>query len=367
LAALPATSGAEKGYGTHPAPLSTTRRGAMLNPVNRGEPMKRRDFIAGIASAAACPVRGHAQQSRNKRKIGVLMSIGEGDPDAKSRVAALLQGLGDLGWNDGGNIHIDYRWGAGQPKLLHQYALELVALEPDVILANGTPAVVQLKPLTNTIPIVCALIIDPVGLGLIESLSRPGGNITGFSFIDPELIGKWTALLKEAVPNAHRAVLLYNPTINPWYANFLRDIAAAPQSVALEVVPTVIEAVDDLQTRIPDLARTPDTGLIIGPEAFVVGHFQEVAALAQANRLPGISVYRQFAVEGGLMSYGPDIADIFRRSAAYVDRILKGATPATLPVQQPTKFEFIINQKAAGALGLSLPSTLLARADEVIE
>jgi putative ABC transport system substrate-binding protein len=329
--------------------------------------MKRRDFITGIAGTAACPVLARAQQSRNKRRIGVLMSIGEGDPDAKSRVAALLQGLGHLGWNDGENVRIDYRWGAGRPELIHQSALDLVALEPDVILANGTPAVVQLKPLTGTIPIVCALIIDPVGLGLIESLSRPGGNITGFSFIDPELIGKWTALLKEAMPSAQRAALLYNPKINPWYTNFLRDIAAAPQSVALELVPTVIETVDNLQTRIPELASAPDTGLIIGPEAFVVGHFQEVAALAQANQLPGISVYRQFAVEGGLMSYGPDIPDIFRRSAGYVDRILKGASPAMLPVQQPTKFEFIINQKAAGALGLSLPSTLLARADEVIE
>jgi putative tryptophan/tyrosine transport system substrate-binding protein len=329
--------------------------------------MRRRDFITGLGSAAACPVVVRAQQLRDKRKVGVLMSIGEGDPDAKSRVAALLQGLRDLGWNEGENIHIDYRWGAGRPELIQHYALELVALDPDVILANGTPAVVQLKPLTRTIPIVCALIIDPVGLGLIESLSRPGGNITGFSFINPELIGKWTALLKEAVPSAQRAALLYNPKINPWYDNFLREIAAAPQSVALELVPTIIQAVDDLQTRIPELARTPDTGLIIGPEAFVVGHFQEVAALAQANRLPGISVYRQFAVEGGLMSYGPDIPDIFRRSAAYVDRILKGASPAMLPVQQPTKFEFIINQQAAGALGLSLPSTLLARADEVIE
>jgi putative ABC transport system substrate-binding protein len=329
--------------------------------------MRRRDFITGLGSAAAFPALVRAQQSRNKRKIGVLMSIGEGDPDAKSRVAALLQGLGDLGWKDGENIHIEYRWGAGRPEVIQHYALELVALDPDVILANGTPAVIQLKPLTRTIPIVCALIIDPVGLGLIESLSRPGGNITGFSFINPELIGKWTALLKEAAPSTQRAALLYNPKINPWYGNFLSAIAAAPQSVALELVPTIIEAVDDLQTRIPELARTPDTGLIIGPEAFVVGHFQEVAALARANRLPGISVYRQFAVEGGLISYGPDIPDIFRRSAAYVDRILKGANPATLPVQQPTTFEFIINQQTAGALGLSLPSTLLARADEVIE
>jgi putative ABC transport system substrate-binding protein len=236
-----------------------------------------------------------------------------------------------------------------------------------VILANGTPVVAALKPLTRSIPIVGVLIIDPVGLGFVANLSHPGGNITGFSFINSELIGKWTSLIKDAAPGLSRAMLLYNPKITPFYGDFLREIAAAPRSVAMEVVPATVNTVDEFQTRIEGLAGSPGTGLLIGPDAANIVNIRKIAQLAAANRLPAISVYRQFAVEGGLMSYGPDTADIFRRSAGYVDRILKGASPAELPVQQPIKFEFVVNRKAAGALGLALPPTLLAGADEVIE
>jgi len=327
--------------------------------------MRRREFIRLAGGAAAWPLAARAQQGM--RKLGVLMIVGEDDPDSKLRIAAFRQGLQQLGWQDGRNIHTEYRWAAGRPELIRQYAQELVALMPDVILANGTPVVAELKQLAGSIPIVFANVFDPVGMGLVDSLSRPGGNITGFSFVTPELIGKCTSLLKDAAPAVNRAALLYSPKINPFYPNLLRDLEAAPRSVALEVVPAAADTVNELQTTIEALARTRGTSLIIGPDGFMIVHIGKIAQLAAANRLPGISVYRQFAVEGGLMSYGPDTADIFRRSAEYVDRILKGASPAELPVQQPTKFEFVVNQKAAGALGVALSPTLLSLADEVIE
>ncbi len=330
--------------------------------------MRRRDLIALLGGAVvAWPFAARSQQPQALRKLGVLMSVAENDPASKPRIAAFQQGLRALGWQDGRNIRIAYRWAAGQADLVRRYAQELIALAPDVILANGTPVVAELKSLTRSIPIVCALVIDPVGLGFVDSLRHPGGNITGFTFIDPELIGKWTALIKDAAPGVKRAALLYNPKLIPQYTNFLRELAATPQSVAMELVPATVNRVDDLQTTIEALARTPGTSLIIGPEPFMLDHMHMVAELAAENRLPGISVYRQFVVEGGLMSYSPDVLDIFRRSAGYVDRILKGAKPAELPVQQPTKFELVINLKAAKALGLTMPTILLAQADEVIE
>jgi len=328
--------------------------------------MRRREFVRLAAGAAMTwPLGARAQQ--RMRKLGVLMIGTENDPDSRLRIAAFHEGLRQLGWQDGRNLRIEYRWAAGRPDLIRQYAGELVALAPDIILGNGTPVVAELKQLTRSIPIVFANVFDPVGMGLVESLSQPGGNITGFSFVTPELIGKCTSLLKDAAPGVTRGALLHSPKINPFYPNLLRDLAASPRSVALEVVPAAADTVDDLRTTIEALARAPGTGLIIGPDGFMIVHISTIAQLAAANRLPGISVYRQFVVEGGLMSYGPDTPDIFRRSADYVDRILKGAAPAELPVQQPTKFEFVVNQKAAGALGLTLSSTLLSLADEVIE
>jgi putative ABC transport system substrate-binding protein len=327
--------------------------------------MRRREFISLVGgTAAAWPLAARAQAMR---KLGVLMIVADNDPDSNRRIAAFQEGLRDVGWRDGQNIHIEYRWAAGRPELIHQYAQELVAHAPDVILANGTNVIAELKQLTRSIPIVCALLIDPVNFGFVESLSHPGGNITGFGFINPELIGKWTALLKDTAPGATKAALLHNPKITPFYPRFLRKLAATPQSAALEVVATAVETVDDLQTTIEALGRTPGASLIIGPDAFMIGHMDKVAQLAAQNRLPGISVYRQFVMEGGLISYGPDVADIFRRSAGYVDRILKGANPADLPVQQPTKFECVVGRKAATALGLELSPSLLAIADEVIE
>jgi putative ABC transport system substrate-binding protein len=329
--------------------------------------MRRRKFIRLVGGTViAWPLASKAQQRHGLRTLGVMLSVAENDPETVARLAAFRQGLRDLGWKESENIHVEYRLGAGRSDLIRQYVDELVAMAPDVIVASGTPVILQLKALTQTIPIVCALFLDPVGMGFVATLARPGGNITGFSFINSEMIVKWAALLKQAAPSIDRAALLYNPRINPWYASFLKEIAASALP-ALKLMSVTIETVDDLHARLPELARSPGIGLIIAPEAFMVDHMRELVALASANRLPGISVYRQFAVEGGLMSYGPNTSDLFRRSAGYVDRILKGASPATLPVQQPSKFDFTINQKAAGALGLTLPPMLLAGADEVIE
>jgi putative tryptophan/tyrosine transport system substrate-binding protein len=339
-----------------------------MSCLSAGLGMKRRQFIGMCVSATATwPSFVFAQDHYRQRKLCVLVSTAENDPDTQPRIEALRQALRDLGWIEGENIHVEYRWGSGSAALIGRYAQEIVALAPDIILASGTPVVGALKPLTQTIPIVFALAIDPVGVGFVDSLSRPRGNITGFTFINAELIGKWTVMLRDAAPYLRRAALLYNPKINPWYANFLREIAAAPQSVALELVPTPFNTPDDLMARIPTLASSPGTGLIIGPEASLTGHLNVIAALAAAMRMPSISVYRQFCIDGGLMSYGPDTVAIFRASAGYIDRILKGTDLAALPVQQPTKYLFSVNLKAAAALGATVPPTLVATADEVIE
>ena len=290
--------------------------------------LNRRDFIRLLGSmAGALPMTARAQLPQ--RKLGVLLSVAESDPDGQTRTAALLQGLQELGWHDGQNLHIDFRWSAGRVDLNRQYAREMVALAPDILLASGTGLITELKSLTRSIPIVCALVIDPVGLGLVESLA--------------------------------------NPRISPFFATIPQLLAALPSSVAMEIVPAPVETADALRPTIEAQSRIPGSSLIIGPDAFLVGQMPTIGALAKANRLPGISVYRRFATEGGLMAYGPDVPDIFRRSAGYIDRILRGANPADLPVQQPAKYEFTVNQKAAEALGWALSANLLARADEVIE
>ncbi len=295
------------------------------------------------------------------------MTVAEHDPDSQLRIAAFREGLLQLGWIDGQNVRIEYRWADGQIARINRYAEELVAQNPDVILANSTPVVAALKKITASIPIVCALVNDPVGLGFVASLSHPGGNVTGFTFIDPELIGKWMELLKEAAPSTLRSALLFNPKTAPFYFNFLKSLEPVRRSLAIEIAATTVETADELRAAVAAQAREPGGSVIVGPDPFTIVNIKNIAQLAGQSALPSISVYRQFVVEGGLMSYGPDTADIFRRSASYIDRILKGAHPAGLPVQQPTKFEFVINLKTAKALGLTLPPTLLALADEVIE
>jgi putative ABC transport system substrate-binding protein len=330
--------------------------------------MKRREFMAVLGGAAASwPFAARAQGTGGVRKVGVLLSGVEGDPDSQLRIAAFRRGFAELGWKEGENVQIEYRWAAGKSDLIRQYAEELVALKPDVILANSTPVIAMLKSLTTSIPVVFALATDPVGLGLVNSLSRPGGNLTGFTFIDPALVGKWIGFLKEIMPNLARAALLFDPNTTPYYPAWIREIEAARQSGATELVAMSVDSTSEMEAAIAALAQNPGSCLMVGPDPFNVVRIKQIAQLVAQNRLPAISVYRPFAAEGGLMAYGPDTADIFRRSAGYVDRILKGASPADLPVQQPDKFEFVINLKAAKALGLTVPATLLALADEVIE
>jgi putative ABC transport system substrate-binding protein len=330
--------------------------------------MRRRAFIGALGGAAvAWPLAARAQRTGSMRKVGVLLSGIESDPDSQVRIAAFRQGFAELGWKDGGNVHIEYRWSAGKSELIRQYAEELVSLAPDVILANSTPVIAAFKSITTSVPIVFALAIDPVGLGQVKSLARPGGNFTGFTFIDPALIGKWAELIREAAPGVIRAALLFNPKTTPFYPGWLREIETARQAGGLELIAMPATTTAEMETAVNALAQKPDSSLMIGPDPFNVVRIKQMAQLATQNRLPAISVYRPFAVEGGLIAYGPDTADIFRRAAGYVDRILKGANPAELPVQQPDKFEFMVNLKAAKTLGLTMPRTLLATADEVIE
>jgi putative ABC transport system substrate-binding protein len=330
--------------------------------------MRRRAFIGALGGAAvAWPLAARAQRTGSMRNVGVLLSGIESDPDSQVRIAAFRQGFAELGWKDGGNVHIEYRWSAGKSELIRQYAEELVSLAPDVILANSTPVIAAFKSITTSVPIVFALAIDPVGLGQVKSLARPGGNFTGFTFIDPALIGKWAELIREAAPGVIRAALLFNPKTTPFYPGWLREIETARQAGGVELIAMPVTTTAEMETAVNTLAQKPDSSLMIGPDPFNVVRVKQMAQLATQNRLPAISVYRPFAVEGGLIAYGPDTADIFRRAAGYVDRILKGASPAELPVQQPDKFEFIVNLKAAKTLGLTMPRTLLATADEVIE
>jgi len=296
-----------------------------------------------------------------------LMAGREADPESKARIAAFGQGLAELGWNDGQNVHIEYRWANGKTELFRQYAEELVALAPDMILTNSTPVTEELKKTTSSIPIVFALATDPVGLALVKSLAHPGGNITGFSFIEPELIGKWTGLLKDVMPNISRAALVFNPSTAPFYTNLLHEIESMHQPGGTELVPTPVSTLAEVETAINALAQKQDSGLMLGPDPFITVNIKQIAQLARKNRLPAISVFRQLAIEGGLMAYGPDTVDVFRRSAGYVDRVLKGANPADLPVQTPIKFQFVINLKTAKSVGLVISPALLNIADEVIE
>jgi len=330
--------------------------------------VRRRAFIALLgAMAIAATASPSKAQRAGPRRIGVLLSGNESDPDSRMRIAAFRRGLADLGWKEGETIRVDYRWAAGKSELIAQYAAELVALAPDIILANSTPVLAAFKGLTRSIPVVFALAVDPVGMRQVDSLARPGGNFTGFTFIDPALIGKWTDLLKDVAPATERAGLVFNPATSPFYAGLVQRIEAARQPGDIDVVALPAATSAEMAAAIGTLAQRPGSSLLVGPDPFVVVRIREIAQLTVQHRLPAISVYRPFVAEGGLMSYGPDTAEIFRRAAGYVDRILKGANPAELPVQQPDKFEFAINLKAAKALALSVPPALLATADEVIE
>jgi putative ABC transport system substrate-binding protein len=325
----------------------------------------RRAVLAGMAAALARGVR--AQQREEKRRIGALMATSANDPEGQAEGGALAQGLGVLGWREGGNLHIDWRWASGDPTLYERYAAELVALGPQVLFANGSPEIVALRRVNSTIPIVFARVTDPVGQGFVESLAHPGGNNTGFSIYDPRMAGKWLQMLTEITPPVAHAAVLYDPTTSPFAGLVLHAIEEAAPSlgVAVQAAPCRDDA--EIETTMAKVAQQDRGGLLVMEGAFAVAHRDAIVALAARYRLPAIYPLRFFTVAGGLMSYGIDPTDSFRRAADYVDRILKGAKPRDLPVQQPTKFELVINLKTAKALDVTIATPLLATADEVIE
>lgn len=329
--------------------------------------MRRRDFIQAVAgSAAAWPLAVRAQQSERKRRVGVLMGLAADDPEAQDRIAAFEQGLHQLGWTDGGNLQIDYRRGAGESDPTRKYAAELVALAPDVILASGGTVVGALLQATRTVPIVFTQTPDPVAAGFVSSLARPGGNATGFTTAEYGISGKWLELLKEIAPAVTRVAVLRDPSIPAGIGQFASIQSVAP-SFGIELSPVDVRDAGEMERAVTAFARGSNSGLIVTSSGSAAVHRELIIALAARYRLPAVYNYRYFATGGGLISYGPDPIDQFRRAAGYVDRILKGEKPGDLPVQAPTKYELAINLKTARALGLDVPSTLLARADELIE
>jgi putative ABC transport system substrate-binding protein len=321
--------------------------------------MKRRNFITLIAAAAAWPVAVRAQQVERMRRIGVLMTLAADDPEGQARLTAFAQGLQELGWSVGRNVRIDYRWAAGQVDRYRSYAAELLALSPDVILAVGSAAMGPLQA-TRSVP------VDPVGAGFVESLARPGGNATGFTVFEYGISAKCLELLKELAPQVTRAAVLRDATIAAG-AGQLGAVQSVAPSLGIELRPVAVRDVGEIERTITAFARESNGGLIVAAGAGVATNRELIINLAARYRLPAVYPYRYYVVSGGLMSYGPDNIDQYRRAAGYVDRVLKGEKPADLPVQAPTKYELVINLKTAKALGLEVPTTLLARADEVIE
>jgi putative ABC transport system substrate-binding protein len=326
--------------------------------------MQRRDFIILLGSAA-WPLIARAQQTERMRRVGVLTGI-EDDAEGQARFTAFLQGLQQLGWTDGRNVRIDYRWGGGDADKIRKHAAELAALAPDVILAAGAAAVGPMLQAAQTVPIVFVIVPDPVGAGFVESLSRPGGNATGFINFEYSIGAKWLELLKQIAPGVTRAAVVRDPVITAGTGQFGAIQSAAP-SLGVELSAVNVRDASEIERAIAAFARSSNGGLIVTGSALAVVHRELIIALAARNSLPAVYFDRLFVTGGGLVSYGPDLVDQFRRAAGYVDRILKGEKPADLPVQAPTKYELIINLKTAAALGLAIPTGVLARADEVIE
>jgi putative tryptophan/tyrosine transport system substrate-binding protein len=320
-----------------------------------------------LAGAAAWPLAGHAQQPERVRRIGVLIAFPENDPNTQALVTAFAQALGRFGWIEGKNIRIDYRFAAGDPALFKTYAAELVGMSPDAILATTPPAVAALREQTRTIPIVFVFVPDPVGLGFVQSLARPGGNITGFSAYDAPMIGKWLQLLKEVAPSVTRVAGIFNPDTALSAPLFNRAIQAAAPSFGITVTLAPVHDGAGIEETIGAQAREPGGGLICLPDSFNATHRDVIIAAATRHRLPLMGLGDPWPRAGALMSYSFDTVDLFAQAASYIDRILNGASPADLPVQQPTKYSLLINLKTAKALGLTVPQLLLATADEVIE
>jgi ABC-type uncharacterized transport system substrate-binding protein len=332
--------------------------------------MKRREFIKLLGVAAAgWPLAAHAQQGGQMRRIGFLLGGADDDPQTVAGLTAFRTALGELGWIDGRNIQIDYRFAATNADRMRAFAKELVALQPDLIVGQSTPVTAALQRETKTIPIVFVIVSDPVGSGFVASLPRPGGNITGFINIEASLSGKWIEMLKEVAPQVRRAALLFNPQTAPYFAFYQQPFEAAARSNGVEPIAAPVHSAGDIEHVFESLGGRPDTGVILLPDIFTTTkiNLDAIISFGARTRVPTIYPYRYMVAAGGLISYGIDSADLYRRAPVYIDRILKGAKPADLPVQLPTKFELAINLKTAKALGIDIPATLLGRADEVIE
>jgi putative tryptophan/tyrosine transport system substrate-binding protein len=330
--------------------------------------MKRREFITLLGGAAAgWPLMARAQQPEAMRRIGILMTNVETDPQGQERIAAFRAGLKELGWTEGRNIQFLLRWSGGDISRIREYTDELIRWRPELIVANGTPVVAAMKRATDAVPIIFVVVNDPVVQGIVSNVARPGGNITGFSFLDYSVVEKSLELLKQAAPAVSRVAVMFNPGTYSYYNIFLRSFELTAKKLSVEVAGAPVESAAAIEEVIAALIRQAKNGLIVPPDPFTIVRRETIINAAEKHGIPAIYFFRQFVREGALMSYGADTSDIFRRSASYVDRVLKGTKPADLPVQAPTKYELVINLKAAKALGLEVPATLLARADEVIE
>jgi putative tryptophan/tyrosine transport system substrate-binding protein len=327
--------------------------------------MRRREFIAGVGSAAALPLIAGAQQLGRLRRIGVLMPYAENDPESNRRFSTFTKALVDLGWTEGHNVRVDLRSGIGNDRM-RALAHELVGLQPDVILTGGTPATAALQRETQTIPVVFVTAVDPVASGIVPQLDRPSGNFTGFSLLEPSLGGKWLELLSEIAPGLKRAAIMFNPETAP-VSIYMPSLETAARSLAVVPFSAPVHSDAEIETAIIALGREPGGGLVVMPDVFMIVHRVPTILAAARKNVPAVYDLSAFARDGGLVSYGVDRVDTFRRAATYVDRILRGATPVELPVQLPTKFELAVNLKTAKSLGLTVPQSIVLRADEVIE
>jgi len=326
--------------------------------------MKRREFMILLGGAAAWPLAARAQQPDRVRRVGVLMGIAD-DPEGQARVMVFKQALHALGWIEGRNVQFIYRWSAGDVVHARQFAKELLDLRSDVILANTTPIAIAVKDTTRTTPTVFVQVSDPLTAGVVQSLARPGGNLTGFTNFEPSIASKWLELVKRVAPNITRVAYLFNPDTAPLF--YARAVETAAPMLSVEPFAAAVHNADEMERVIEQFARASDGALLVLPDLFTATNRQSIVAIAAHHRLPAVYPARYFVASGGLMSYGIELLETYRQAAAYVDRILKGERPNDLPVQQPTKFEFAINLKTAKALGLNIPNTVLIAADEVIE
>jgi putative ABC transport system substrate-binding protein len=328
--------------------------------------MRRREFIGILGGLAlSLPTNARAQSADRTRRVGVMLALAEDDPEARSRIQSFRFGLRDLDWLEGRNIHIEYRFSAGDPVQIKEQVKELVSLEPDVIVGSTTPVLTALRQATTSIPIVFSMLNDPMGQGFVSSMSRPGGNVTGFSFIDFPIIGKWVGLLKDVSPNLSRVAVMFDPDTSPYYDVYLRSLERLPRPAGVDINAAPVRNDTEIEQTIARLGT--GSGLIAASDLFIINHREALLRSVKTHGVPDLSPVKQFVREGGLMSYGPDTGDIFRRAASYVDRILRGEKAADLPVQSPIRFELAINMTTAKALGLTIRDSFSMLADEVIE